>query len=83
MARSSSGAGVSQVSLVVIRQAPKIVQAASQAMMTQTASVTDSGSRAAPGPPTPPLTPGSPVAIGSPDGSRRAMAMRRTNLGLH
>ena len=40
--------GVSQASLVIIRHAPRIVQAASQAMMTQTASVADSGSSESP-----------------------------------
>ena len=36
--------GIFQASLVIIRQAPRIVQPASQAMMTQTAWVADSGS---------------------------------------
>ena len=42
---------VPQASLVIIRHAPRIVQPASQAMMTQTAWVADSGSSdcAAPG----------------------------------
>src|SRR5580700_8776930 len=70
------GSGVSQASLVIIRHAPRIVQDASQAMMTQTATVADSGSSDGPPPrvATPPVTPGSAAAIGSPDGSRRATA---------
>jgi hypothetical protein len=72
--------GVAQASLVIIRHTPRIVQAASQAMMTQTAWVADSGSSdyTAPGRATPPATPGSPYANGSPDGSRCVMASPTT-----
>jgi hypothetical protein len=43
--------GVYHASLVFIRHAPRIVEAASQAMMTQTTSVADSGNRVSPGKP--------------------------------
>src|ERR1022692_3887954 len=65
--REPRRAPVPQASLVIIRHAPRIVQPASQAMMTQAAWVADSGSSAAPGTPRPPVIPG------SPEGSRRAM----------